>query len=119
MRKIKNVLMLLAVLVGVGSAIAFEPPTRTNGKFPPGDTYTSDGSGSVSGPHSDGTYDITFNGTATLTDITGQVEGIDFVCDPGLICYFILTANSQIIFNPDGSVTFTHVIIKIGVYRKL
>jgi hypothetical protein len=105
--------MLLAVLVGVSSAIAFKPPPRANGKFPPGDTYT------FTVPPTESGTDITYF-PGTEVNITGQVEGVDFICvcpyDP--ICYVIFTANTQIIENPDGSITITNVIKIRGIWTR-
>lgn len=114
--------MLLAVFVGVGSVIAFKPiPVRGVNKVAPGDKYAFLCCYPISVvQNGDGTYTVTYL-SGCVTNITGKVLGVDYICVEPVVCYCTMTetATTQIIFNPDGSITITNVIIERGEYVSL
>ncbi len=51
-------------------------------------------------------------------DITGQIEGVDYVCNiSSNICTVETTANSTVTYNADGSITVTNPLITYGSYQ--
>lgn len=105
MNKIRNFLMLMAVVVAVTGAFAFNTPKHKLS----GTQYTVTTLVSQSGST------VTFSGQ----DISGDVEGVDFDCNnprPEVICFLELTDDSVVTDNHDGTFTITNVIIHYGDY---
>jgi hypothetical protein len=113
MNKIRNFLMLMAVVVAVTGAFAFKANV-----MPPGDKYSVSGSAAITATNGDGTVDVTVGSTTGVAPANGLVLGEDYSCEePVVICTFTFTAFTQVITHPDGSVTYTHVIVQTGTFR--
>jgi hypothetical protein len=116
MKKIKSLLMMLAVVVAATGVFAFKANV-----MPPGDKFSVEGTTTIDATNPDGTFDITVGSSTVVTNINGQSEGLQYDCDEPKtpICTLVLTANTVITHNPDGTVTYTNVIITRGVFTAL
>lgn len=113
MNKIRNFLMLVAVVAAVTGAFAFKTHKPA---IVAGATTASAPPSSSSG----GT--LIFPPGTTFVDISGQTKGVHFNCNtPTALCFFIRGAESVVTEDQDGNVVVTDVeeVDNTGTYTPI